>query len=333
MSSDRYDRQLLIDNWDQEKLDLSTVTIVGLGALGTVIASSLAMAGVGRLILVDFDTIEVSNLNRQLFFSPTDVGKPKVMIAEKMLQNINPDISITAINSAIEKAPKAKLKESSVIVEGLDTFEVRRWVNSFCVANDIPLVTGGMYGLLGNIQVVIPHKTPCLECQTLIPEEELQKACTPFGEVRKQMRPVEEDEDDIIPSVSSVSFVIGGLMSQETLKILLGFLPFKPYLFWDGKEGIFTPVLLKRRKDCFVCSTRYHLEAIPIRSPSNQPLKDFILQLQYSFNLGPDVALLLETSELKISNEKIGRLFQDGDIFRVTDPVLSFPLKFKVILD
>lgn len=330
--SDRYDRQLLIDNWDQTKLEQSKVTVVGLGALGTVAAASLAMAGVGNLILIDFDTIETSNLNRQLFFRPTDVGRSKVTVAAQVLQNINPNINIETLNTSIEKAPKDQLKKSTVIVEGLDTFRVRRWVNSFIIETNIPLVSGGMYGFLGNIQVVIPNKSPCLECQSLIPEEELQKACTPFGEVRKQMRP-EETEEDIIPSISSVSFVIGGLMAQETLKIILGVPPLEPFLFWDGKEGIFTAVPLKRRDDCFVCSPRYQLKAIPIRSPANQRISDFALQLQYSFNLGPDLALLLQTSSLKISDKKVGDIFQHGDIFRVVDPVLTSPLKFEIILD
>ncbi|MFX0211730.1 MAG: ThiF family adenylyltransferase [Candidatus Hodarchaeota archaeon] len=330
--SDRYDRQLLLDNWDQTKLEQSTVTVVGLGALGTVAAASLAMAGVGNLILIDFDTIETSNLNRQLFFRPTDVGASKVTVSAQVLQEINPNINIETLDTPIEEAPKDQLKKSTVVVEGLDTFKVRRWVNSFIIEANIPLVSGGMYGFLGNVQVVIPNKSPCLECQSLIPEEELQKACTPFGEVRKQMRP-EETTKEIIPSVSTVSFVIGGIMAQEAMKIILGLPSLKPFLFWDGKEGIFTAVPLSRREDCFVCSPRYQLKAIPIRSPVDQRMSDFVLQLQYSFNLGPDVSLLLQTSALKISDEKIGNIFKSGDVFRVVDPVLTSPLKFEIILD
>jgi molybdopterin/thiamine biosynthesis adenylyltransferase len=329
---DRYDRQILIENWDQTKLQQSTVTIVGLGALGTVVAASLAMAGVGNLILVDFDTIEISNLNRQLFFQPKDVGKPKVKVSAQVLKEINPEIAITEFNLAIEKTPQEVLAKSTVIVEGLDTFQVRRWINSFIVSKKIPLVSGGMYGFLGNIQIVIPNLTPCLECQSLIPEEELQKACTPFGEVRKQVRNQTLDED-IIPSVSSVSFVIGGLMAQETLKIILDIPPLEPFLFWDGKAGVFTPVPLKRREDCFVCSSRYQLAVIPIHSPANQKISDFMLQLQYSFNLGPDMNLIYETSEIRVSDEPVGKIFKSGETFRVIDPVLSEPLKFEIFID
>ena len=118
----RYDRQILIENWDQEKIRKSKVIIVGLGALGTVAATSLAMAGVGELILIDHDTIEISNLNRQLLFRTQDVGKSKVDIAAQELKRINSDIKITPLNSKIQEVPLSALENVNVILEGLDTF-------------------------------------------------------------------------------------------------------------------------------------------------------------------------------------------------------------------
>ena len=330
--SDRYDRQLLIKNWDQKKIQQSTVTLVGLGALGSVAAASLAMAGVGTLILVDLDTIELSNLNRQLFFRAADIGRPKVKICAQVVHEINPVINVIALYMPVENAPRLTLERSTVILDGLDTFQTRRWVNSFAVNANIPLVSGGMYSFLGNLQVVVPQESPCLDCQSLIPEEELQKACTPFGEVRKEIRPDETDEE-FIPYVSSVSFVIGGLMAQEALKIILGLPPLKEYLFWDGEAGIFTSVPLERREDCIVCSTRYKLQAIPIHSPADQQLRDFVVQLQYSFNLGSEMSLLFQTQKLTISKEKVGNIFQSGAFFRVVDPTLSAPLKFVINID
>ncbi|MHA2224222.1 MAG: HesA/MoeB/ThiF family protein [Candidatus Hodarchaeales archaeon] len=330
--SDRYDRQLLIKNWDQNKIKQCKVSLVGLGALGTVAAASLTMAGVGTLILVDYDTIEMSNLNRQLFFRPVDIGKSKVSVCATTLHEINPDINIIELDLPIEKAPRQILETSTVILDGLDTFQTRRWLNSFSIGAKIPLVSGGMYSFLGNLQVVIPKESPCLECQSLIPEEELQKACTPFGEVRKKDR-LKEKDDEYIPYISSVSFVIGGLMAQEALKIILGLPPSKEYLFWDGEAGIFTSLPLERRDDCFICSSRYQLQAIAVHSPLDQQLGDFAKQLRYSFNLGPEMDILLHAQKLKLSNEKIEAVFHTGDIFRVVDPTLSSPLKFQIFLD
>ncbi len=330
--SERYNRQLLIKHWDQKKVQQSTVTCVGLGALGSVAAASLAMAGVGKLILVDMDTIEASNLNRQLFYRLGDIGKPKVKVCAQVIQELNPDVDVIVLFMPIEKAPRHILETSDVILEGLDTFQTRRWVNSFAVGADIPLISGGMYSFLGNLQVIIPQKTPCLECQSLIPEEKLQKACTPFGNVRKEAQP-DVEKEEYVPYVSSVSFVIGGLMAQEALKILLTLPPLGEYLFWDGEAGIFTSVPLERRDECIVCSPRYRLQAIPIRSPIDQQLSDFMAQLRYSFNLSSDMALLYQTQKLTFSEEKVGNILESGAIFRVIDPTLSAPLKFVINLD
>ncbi|MFX0122177.1 MAG: ThiF family adenylyltransferase [Candidatus Hodarchaeota archaeon] len=330
--SERYNRQLLIKHWDQEKIHQSTVSLIGLGALGSVAAASLAMAGVGTLILCDMDTIELSNLNRQLFYRAGDIGKPKVKVSAQVIQEINPAVNVIELFMPIENAPRNLLETSDVILDGLDTFQTRRWLNSFAVGARIPLISGGMYSFLGNLQVVIPQKTPCLECQSLIPEEELQKACTPFGDVRKENQ-LDESKEEYIPYVSSVSFVIGGLMAQEALKIILELSPLEEYLFWDGEAGIFTSVPLERRDDCIVCSPRYQLQAIPIRSPIDQQLSDFMAQLRYSFNLSSEMALLHQTQKLTLSEEKVGKFFESGAIFRIVDPALSAPLKFVINLD
>ncbi len=328
----RYDRQVLIENWNQDKIREGKVIIVGMGALGLVAAVSLAMAGVGEFILVDFDTIEISNLNRQLLFRMDDIGKSKVEVATRELLKINSELKITALNMKIQDVPQSDLESVSVIVEGLDTFIDRRWVNSYIVEHNIPLVSGGMFGFLGNIQVIIPHENACLECQSLIPEEELQKACTPFGEGRKEVRQ-EEPAEENIPSVSSVSFVIGGLMAQEALKILLKLSPLKDYLFWDGSVGVFTAIELSRRKNCFVCSSEYQLNAIPVRSALDQQINDFVTQLRYSFNLGKEMVMIHGTVKIDSSKEKLSTVLKSADIVRVIDPSLSKPLKFQVTFD
>jgi len=328
----RYDRQILIKNWNQGKIRKSRVVIVGMGALGTIASASLAMAGVGELILVDYDTIEITNLNRQLLFHTEDVGKSKVQVGEEELIRINPDLKVTALDMKIQDVPSEVLESATVIVEGLDTFQDRRWVNSYIIEKNLPLVSGGMFGFLGNLQVIQPRVSACLECQSLIPEEELQKACTPLGEQRKQKRNDQSESDDI-PSVSSVSFVIGGLMAQETLKIILDLPPIKDYLFWDGTTGVFTSVELARREDCFVCSEEFQLNAILVRSAKNQMMSEFVAQLRYSFNLGVEMRILHGASMLQLLENKVKEVIKSGDILRVIDPALSKPLKLKILLD
>ncbi len=194
------------------------------------------------------------------------------------------------------------------------------------------MISGGLFSFLGNLQVVIPRESACLECQSLIPEEELQEACTPFGEFRKQERekiPIEKE----IPSVSSVSFVIGGLMAQEALKLILELPVIKEYLFWDGESGTFTAIELARREDCFVCSSEFSLDAIPIRTSRGQTTMEFLMQLRYSFNLSLDSTMLVGTKLLESTDEKLAEFLNPGDILRVIDTSLAKPLKFIVFLD
>jgi len=179
---ERYARQLLLEEWNQEKLASSTVLVAGIGALGSIVALDLVLTGVGKVIIVDFDTIEMSNLSRQLLFSERDIGKSKAIVAGKRLRAANPDVQVLALDCPIQQVRSSIWDEVDLIIDGLDTFEARRWLNSLCVHRRKTMIHGGMYGWWGNVQRVVPFETPCLECQPLIPAERLQKACTPPGQ-------------------------------------------------------------------------------------------------------------------------------------------------------
>ncbi len=246
----RYSRQELLKNWDQTEISKSCVLIAGVGALGSVVAISLTQMGIGKLILCDFDTVEISNLSRQLLFQESDIGKLKVEAAREKLALINPEVEIQAINGKIENLTRDVHGQARVYVDGLDTFEARRWLNSLAVSENVPLVHGGMYGWYGNIQVVEPFKTACLECQPLIPKERLQKKCTPPGQKREDI----QEPPSKFPSISTVSFVIGALETQEVLRLLLKIgQPSSEILFYDALSQRFTNVPLKRNPNCIVC--------------------------------------------------------------------------------
>ena len=195
---DRYSRQSLIPGWDQTRLEKSTVILVGVGAIGSYVGTILASSGIGKLILIDFDSIELSNLNRQLLFREEDVGKNKAEVATKRLKEINPSIEIQFFKKKMEDVPLAVYKKADVIFGCLDTFIGRRWISSMSLRVKAPLILGGMFAFLGDVQVIIPYKTACFECQPLVTDEELAQACTPFGEERKKDREKEtilsEDE-------------------------------------------------------------------------------------------------------------------------------------------
>ncbi len=177
---ERYDRQLRVEGWDQNILLSSTVFIAGVGAIGGEVAKNLAMMGVGRLILADYDYVELSNLSRQLLFRDQDIGKGKASVAAERLREINPHVAVEAYGQDIRELGEGVLGEADVIFSCLDNWASRRWLNSIAVSLDKPLVDGAMNGFYGNVQVVFPRETACLECQSinLIPREEKLAECT-----------------------------------------------------------------------------------------------------------------------------------------------------------
>ena len=324
---ERYSRQMLLEEWDQKKLHDSCVLIAGIGALGSVVALNLAMMGVGELIIVDFDTVELSNLSKQLLYREEDLGKPKVEVARKKLQEVNSEIKIVALNKDIRKVDRSYFERCNVVVDGLDNFEVRRWLNSMCVTLSKPLVHGGFYGWYGNVQVVIPLKTACLECQPLIPPEKLQKMCTPPGRVRRKVK-VEEEK---IPTVASIATVIGGIQTQEVLKILLG-IPniLENYVFYDGVSQSLTKIKLERNPECVVCSDKYRIEGVDYMLERQETLNQLKNRLIITYGLAsPEIMVkgkMISDGNLKISDLGL----KTGDVIFIIDERLAKPLKLKI---
>lgn len=178
--SERYERQLRIEGWDQDRLANSTVMIVGVGAIGCEVAKNLALMGVGEIILVDNDVVEVSNLSRQMLFVERDVGRPKAVVAKERLTNMNPYIVIKEFYRDVREVGHEVFEGVDVICSCLDNWPVRRWVNSLAVELNKPLIDAAMDGLYANLQVVLPGVTACLEChgEALIPNEIQLAECT-----------------------------------------------------------------------------------------------------------------------------------------------------------
>ncbi|MCS7142647.1 MAG: ThiF family adenylyltransferase [Aigarchaeota archaeon] len=208
---DRYDRQLRIKGWDQEKVQSATVTIVGVGALGCELAKNLALVGVGKLVLIDNDVVELSNLNRQSLFTDRDIGRPKVSVARDRLRDMNPFVGVEEYYSDVRSLPESLFDGSAVVCSCLDSWGVRRWLNSLCVELRKVLVDGAISGFFGNVQVVIPMKTSCLEChgQNLIPADERMAECT-----LRRRRPIELVED-----LSKVGINIDGGLAERLFEL------------------------------------------------------------------------------------------------------------------
>lgn len=167
---DRYSRQMRvpgIGKVGQERLLRSRVTLCGCGALGTVLANTLARAGVGYLRVIDRDFVEPSNLQRQVLFDESDVTNnlPKAEAAATKLRAINSGITIESITADIDRTNIEDLcKDADLILDGTDNFEVRYLINDVAIKLNKPWVYGGAVGTEGMSMTILPDQTPCLRC-------------------------------------------------------------------------------------------------------------------------------------------------------------------------
>lgn len=167
---ERYIRQIRyppIGEEGQRRLLESHVLVCGCGALGSVLANSLARAGIGRLRLVDRDFLELNNLQRQVLYDEDDVaaGMPKAIAARLKLQRINSEIDVEAIVTDLDYTNVVSLiQDVDIIVDGTDNFETRFLLNDAAVKHSVPWVYGGCIGAEGQSMTIIPGQTPCLRC-------------------------------------------------------------------------------------------------------------------------------------------------------------------------
>ncbi len=206
----RYSRHILLDEIGiegQQALLAAHVLVIGAGGLGSPAAMYLASAGVGRLTLVDNDTVDLTNLQRQIAHTTARVGQPKAESARQTLAQINPEIEIVAL---AERADDARLLElvagATVVLDCTDNFRTRHAVNRACVAHRVPLVSGAVIRFDGQVSVFDPRSaaSPCYSC--LFPQDQNFEdvACSTMGV--------------FAPLVG----VVGAMQAAEALKLVMG---------------------------------------------------------------------------------------------------------------
>jgi adenylyltransferase/sulfurtransferase len=205
----RYSRQIRLPALGvegQERLHASRVLVIGLGGLGSPVAMYLAASGVGHLVLVDFDQVELSNLHRQVIHHTADVGRLKVDSARERLAALNPEVRVTTHARVIEDEELlAEARAADVVVDASDNFATRFALNAASIAAGTPLVSGAAVRLEGQVSVFDPRRpgSPCYRC--LYPEaSEREETCSQLG------------------VLAPLLGVVGSIQATETLKLLLG---------------------------------------------------------------------------------------------------------------
>ncbi|MEQ8954677.1 MAG: molybdopterin-synthase adenylyltransferase MoeB [Gammaproteobacteria bacterium] len=241
----RFSRQIMLPEMDvagQQKLVDATVLIVGMGGLGCPAAMYLAAAGVGHLIIADDDKVEVTNLQRQIAHSMTDLGELKVASVQQTLLGLNPDVNIEALSSRLSEADLDELvPRADVVVDATDNFSTRFAINRSCVKHGRPLVSGAAIRLEGQLSVFDTREadSPCYQCLYGEGDDEAA-SCAQNG------------------VMAPVVGIIGSVQALETIKLIAGIgkALVGRLLILDGATLQWRELRLPRDPDCEACSSR-----------------------------------------------------------------------------
>ena len=164
----RFSREMALKEISVEGYEIlrkSWVSVVGLGATGSPVADLFVRAGIGKIQIIDGDTVDISNIHRQVLYSDADVSRKKVDAASDRLHAINRDCEIQAVAEFLTPENITRiLGKPSVVIDGTDNMETRRIINSYCVSNCIPWVFISSIGTVSQAKAIIPGKTSCLDC-------------------------------------------------------------------------------------------------------------------------------------------------------------------------
>ncbi|MEM4260325.1 MAG: HesA/MoeB/ThiF family protein [Candidatus Woesearchaeota archaeon] len=234
----RYIRQIVlkeIGKKGQEILRKKTISIVGVGGLGSVSAELLVRSGIGRIILIDHDSIEITNLQRQSLYSEKDIGERKVFAAKKRLSEINNEVEIIAQDTILTNK-NIDIIHSDLVLDCTDNMATRYLINNYCSKHKIPWIHASAIRTIGNIKVFIPEKE-CFEC------------------IYQNNKEVESCEENGI--LNMTVFGISSIQAIQAIKLLIGVSFEKKLLRLDVWNNTITKISVKKRKNCDNCNGNF----------------------------------------------------------------------------
>jgi ubiquitin-like modifier-activating enzyme 5 len=252
---------------DFSKLREKSALVVGIGGLGATVSEIMVRVGIGRLILFDYDKLEMANMNR-LIYKPSQVGKYKVEALKEYLSEISQDVEIVTYEHDITSGEgyntfTSELEKCDIVFGCVDTFGVRLFMNSKCIENNKVFIDGGasLDGIRGSVQVVIPKKTACYRCHhhTLgLGKEKPVEGKEDPKLYLKIKEPTQDRPSGIchMTSLPTTMSIIAALQCQEAFKYLLRFGEVASFLMYNGLSGEIERFERGKDPNCPVCGSQ-----------------------------------------------------------------------------
>ncbi|TFG22011.1 MAG: ThiF family adenylyltransferase [Promethearchaeota archaeon] len=275
IDEDIYDRQKRIAGWDQNKISNATIMVVGAGATGNELIKNLVLTGIKKIILIDYDIIEKSNLNRCVLFNMecSIDNKYKVDVVKEACENLNPEVEIVAVNQDLNDIDKNLYKQSDVVCSCLDNIEARLQANNYTYYYGIPFIDSGIDGFFGSVQAVYSgvKNAACLQCA--ITGTDLNLMWKKFSCTGQEIKSENGETMGKIATIITTTAIIGGIQTQQVLKFVLGIDYFKEHGKWhpnigeplinkqlnyNGLTNKFDIIKKIKNPKCWICSSKYN---------------------------------------------------------------------------
>jgi molybdopterin/thiamine biosynthesis adenylyltransferase/DNA-binding transcriptional regulator YhcF (GntR family) len=294
LKKDRLGTFDFISWWERDKVAAAQVMIVGAGALGNEVAKNLALMGIGKLYILDFDDIEAANLSRSVLFRERDNGRPKAEVAAARVRQVNPQVQVQYLNGDVRTdVGLGVFRRMDAVVGCLDNREARLAVNRFCYWLGKPWVDGAIQELLGLLRVFVPGEGACFECtltEQARREMSLRYSCPLLARANLLLGKV--------PTTPTIASIIGAMQAQEALKLIHG-LPVEAgsVVHFNGMTNEMHTTRYVPREDCESHWTYGEVTELPNRA-ADTTLEE-MLNLARA-DLGPEAVLELD-EELVLS--------------------------------
>lgn len=247
----RYSRHLIIPEVGlegQKRLRDSSVLIVGAGGLGNPASIYLAAAGIGNIGIVDFDNVEISNLQRQILYHEDDIGKPKAEVAKERLLSINPRINVKSYKIKIDSSNAIDILSSyDIVIDGTDNFPTRYLLNDACTLLGKPYIYASIFRFDGQVSVFYAKDGPCYRCLfPRPPPPDSVPTCAEGGVL------------GVLPGI------IGSIQAIEAIKLILGKgdVLIGRLLLFDALDMKFTEIKIAKRQDCILCGNNRTIDRL-----------------------------------------------------------------------